>query len=60
MAAERPIPPFLPDTVEDFLTNVNDNPTPWVEYLRKAYEYINTAPLPLELDTSELYERLST
>jgi FtsZ-binding cell division protein ZapB len=60
MAAERPIPPFLPDTVEDFLTNVNDNPTPWVEYLRKAHEYINTAPLPLELDTSELYERLST
>jgi len=59
MAAERPIPPFLPDTVEDFLANVNDNPTPWVEYLRKAYEYINTAPLSLELDTSELYERLA-
>jgi hypothetical protein len=60
MAAERPIPPFLPDTVEDFLANVNDNPTPWVEYLRKAHEYINTAPLPLELDTSELHERLAT
>jgi hypothetical protein len=28
IVAERPILPFLPDTVEDFLTNVNDNPTP--------------------------------
>jgi hypothetical protein len=44
MAAERPIPPFLPDTVEDFLENVNDNPNPWVEYLRKAHDFISTTP----------------
>jgi hypothetical protein len=39
---------------------MNDNPTSWVEYLCKAHEYINTASLPLELDTSELLERLAT
>jgi TolA-binding protein len=60
MAAERPIPPFLPDTVEDFLTNVNKNPTPWVEYLRKAHEYITTAPLLLEQENPDLLERLAT
>lgn len=48
MAAERPIPPFLPDTVEDFLENVNDNPTPWVEYLRKAHDFISTIPTTQE------------
>jgi hypothetical protein len=59
MAAERPIPPFLPDTVEDFIANVNDNPTPWVEYLRKAHDFITTAPSPQEQETTDLLERLS-
>jgi hypothetical protein len=60
VAAERPIPPFLPDTVEDFLTNVNENPTPRVDYLRKAHEYITTVPLPLEQENPDLLEHLAT
>lgn len=59
MAAERPIPPFLPDTVEDFLENVNENPIPWVNYLRKAYECITTALPTLEQEKSDLLERLA-
>jgi hypothetical protein len=58
MAAERPIPPFLPDTVEDFIANVNDSPAPWVEYLRKAHDFITTTPVPLEQDTTDLLERI--
>ena len=59
MAAERPIPPFLPDTVEDFLENVNENPIPWVNYLRKDHECITTALPALEQEKSDLLERLA-
>ncbi|KAM0709938.1 hypothetical protein Q7P35_003981 [Cladosporium inversicolor] len=59
MAAERPIPPFLPDTVEDFLENVNNNPIPWVEYLRKAHDFISNAPT-IQDQGHELEERLAS
>ena len=59
MAAERPIPPFLPDTVEDFLENVNDNPAPWVEYLRKAHDFISNIPA-IQNQGHELEERLAS
>ena len=60
MAAERPILLFLPDTIEDFLENVNKNPIPWVNYLRKAHECITTALPALEQEKSDLLERLIT
>lgn len=59
MAAERPIPPFLPDTVEDFLENVNDSPIPWVEYLRKAHDFISTVPAAQEQEP-ELIKQLAS
>jgi hypothetical protein len=37
---------------------VNDSPAPWVEYLRKAYDFITTTPVPLEQDTTDLLERI--
>jgi hypothetical protein len=58
MAAERPIPPFLPD-IEDFLKNVNDNPTPWVEYLREAHDFISTISTIQEQDP-EFIEQLAS
>ena len=59
MAAEHPIPPFLPDTVDDFLENVNDNPAPWVEYLRKAHDFISTTPIAQD-QKPKLIEQLAS
>ena len=59
MAAERPILPFLLDTIEDFLENVNKKTIPWVNYLRKAHEYITTTLPALEYEKFDLLERLT-
>ena len=45
--------------MEDFLENVNKNPIPWVNYLRKAYECITTVLPALEQEKSDLLERLA-
>ena len=38
---------------------MNENPIPWVNYLRKAYKYIITALPALEQEKSDLLERLA-
>jgi hypothetical protein len=62
MAANRPTPPFLPDTsdtIEDFLQAVGTNPTVWVEYLQAAHEFISALPHE-STSNSTLSERLAT
>jgi hypothetical protein len=55
----RPIPPFLPDTEEDFLVSVQADAAPWVEYLQEAYNFIATTPNEPTLDPT-LLERISS
>lgn len=53
---DRPVPPFLPDTVEMFLENVNHDPEPWVEYLRKVDTFVSVNQNP----DPALIEKLAT
>ena len=41
MAANCPVPPCLPDTVEDFLAHVQEQPEIWLRYIHNAHSAIS-------------------
>jgi hypothetical protein len=70
MAAPQPMPPFLPESEEQFIEHVSANPQVWYHYCQAAYLYIekhgNTQEesaeqsTRLQLRITDLEEQLST
>jgi hypothetical protein len=51
-----PRPPFLPQSLEEFVIHVSDHQSLWYEYCQQAYEYIDqtTSDVSEQLQQSEL------
>ena len=50
MATARPLPPYLPETQEQFVEHVVNHPTEWYQYCQAAYAYNDYAAGATELN----------
>jgi hypothetical protein len=53
MAASQPMPPFLPESEEQFIEHVTTNPQVWYYYCQAAYLYIEKHGNTLEESTEQ-------
>jgi hypothetical protein len=53
MAASQPMPPFLPESEEQFIEYVTTNPQVWYHYCQAAYLYIEKHGNTLEESTEQ-------
>jgi len=51
MVADRPQPPLLPESQEQFEKYVLENPTQWLEYYKNAFESFDRYEVEIVMKT---------
>jgi hypothetical protein len=54
MAASPPMPPFLPESEEQFIEHVSANPQVWYRYCQQAYQAFDRYESEIAIQTNRL------